>query len=406
MQNHQPILDWIAAQDSILRARLIEWSNINTGTGNTAGIEKLIQRIKLHAANLDGKMEEHTLPPAMKIDARGLLTEFPVGRGLSITKRPESPRRVFLGIHLDTVYPPDDPFQTATIQPDGTIRGPGVADAKGGLLVLLTALAAFERSPLAGTIGWEVLLNPDEEIGSSSSAALLLAAAKRSRMGLVFEPALRDGGFADRRKGAGNFAIVIHGRSAHTGRDFAAGRSAILAASEITIALHELNRTLPGVIVNVGKIEGGSPANVVPDLAVVRVNCRTENPGDESRIKAAMDRIIAGANRQEGIHADIHGQFHTAPKIPDERGQALLAAVISCGAELGLALSTHSVGGSCDGNKLAAAGLPNVDTLGVCGGNMHSPDEFACPESLVERAQLTALLLLRFAGGDIAALNP
>lgn len=401
MREHQQILDWIATRDSLLRALLIEWSSINTGTGNVAGIEKLIQQITIQAGSLGETMEQHTLPPAMKIDARGLPTEFPVGSALSIVKRPESLRRVFLGIHLDTVYPPDDPFQIATQQPDGTILGPGVADAKGGLIVLLTALAAFEQSSLAGKIGWEILLNPDEEIGSPSSAALLLAAAKRNHIGLVFEPALRDGGLADRRKGAGNFAVVIRGRSAHTGRDFAAGRSAILAAAEITIALHDLNRSLPGVIVNVGKIEGGSAANIVPDLAVVRVNCRTENPEDETRIKAAMERILANINRQDGIRAEILGQFHTSPKIPDERGNALLAATVRCGAELGLNLACHSVGGSCDGNKLAAAGLPNVDTLGVRGGNMHSPSEFMHPESLVERAQLTALLLLKFANGDI-----
>jgi glutamate carboxypeptidase len=266
---------------------------------------------------------------------------------------------------------------------------------------MFNALAAFEQSPLAQQIGWEVLVNPDEEIGSPGSFDLLIAAAKRNHLGLLFEPALPDGGLAARRKGAGNFSIVIHGKSAHTGRDFSAGRSAILAASELTLALHALNETIPGIIVNVGSIDGGGPPNVVPDLAICRVNVRTQDPQDESRLRDVLNQCVQKTNQRPGISAQLHGSFHAAPKIPDAPAQTLLDATIACAREIGLTLTTHSVGGSCDGNKLAAAGLPNVDTLGVRGGKTHSPEEFMIPASLTERTQLTTLLLLNLASGDI-----
>jgi glutamate carboxypeptidase len=58
-------------------------------------------------------------------------------------------------------------------------------------------------------------------------------------------------------------------------------------------------------------------------------------------------------------------------------------------------------GGTCDGNRLAAAGLPNLDSLGPRGGNLHSPDEFLLLDSLTERAKLSAILLTRLAAGEI-----
>ncbi|MBI3171912.1 MAG: acetylornithine deacetylase, partial [Hydrocarboniphaga effusa] len=55
----------------------------------------------------------------------------------------------------------------------------------------------------------------------------------------------------------------------------------------------------------------------------------------------------------------------------------------------------------CDGNNLAAAGLPNVDNLGVVGGEIHSSREFMRVGSMSERGQLSALLLLRLASGEL-----
>ena len=71
------------------------------------------------------------------------------------------------------------------------------------------------------------------------------------------------------------------------------------------------------------------------------------------------------------------------------------------GALLGQEISWVPSGGVCEGNNLFAAGLPNVDPLGVRGGDIHSEKEFAWPESFVERAQLSALILCKLAAGEI-----
>jgi glutamate carboxypeptidase len=302
---------------------------------------------------------------------------------------------------MDTVYPGDHSFQTVEQVDRNTLRGPGVADAKGGLAVMRTALAALERSPWAARVGWEVLINPDEEIGSPGSAPLLERAARANHLGLVFEPALPGGALAERRRGAGNFTFVIHGRSAHAGRDFAKGRSAVVAAAELIARLHALNETLPGITVNVGRIEGGSAVNLVPDLSVCRINVRTSAAADEIRLRDELDRLTVWLRSRDGITAELHGAFTSPPKIPDERTHALMRHVTACGQDLGIPIEWKPTGGACDGNRLAAAGLPTIDSLGPCGGDLHSPTEYVLLDSLVERAKLTALLLLKLASGEI-----
>jgi glutamate carboxypeptidase len=325
----------------------------------------------------------------------------PLGKALRITKRPQAPLRVFAGIHMDTVYPPDHPFQTVTPLGPDTLRGPGVADAKGGLAMMLTALEALERSPYAAGIGWEVLINPDEEIGSIGSAPLLTRAARGNHLGLVFEPALPGGALADRRRGVGNFTFVVRGRSAHAGRDFASGRNAVVAAAELATKVHALNNVLPGVTVNVGRLDGGAAPNVVPDLAICRVNVRTSTPGDEALVREKLDELVASVRSRDGITAELHGSFTAPPKVPDQPTLALMGHVAECGRELGLSIEWKPSGGACDGNRLAAAGLPTIDTLGPRGGDLHSPTEYLLLDSLPERAKLTALLLMKLASGEI-----
>jgi glutamate carboxypeptidase len=394
-------LTWIDSQRDAMRDRVIEWCNINSYTYNVAGVNRVGEQAAKALQSLGAEIEWIDVPPAESIDHRGQTTTQPLGKSLRARKRSNTSRKVFLGIHLDTVYPPDQPFQNVRTIDVNTLNGPGVIDAKGGLVVMLTALAALERSDLANQIGWEVLLNPDEEIGSPGSAHLLVESARRNQIGLVFEPAIGDGNLVDSRKGSGNFTIVVHGKAAHAGRDFSAGRNAIVALSEIVTKLHALNDTLPGIIINIGKIDGGGAVNVVPDLAIARVNVRTTLPEDESKLREQFNRILAEANQRNGIHATLHGGLSSPPKPLDSKSRTLLDHILACGRELGLNLSSQPSGGTSDGNKLAAAGLPVIDSLGPRGGKLHSPEEFLYIDSLPERAKLTALVLMKFADGTL-----
>lgn len=401
MGNDGSILDWIGAQQGRMRGLVERWASINSWTHNLAGLATLAAELQSEFAVLGGEMKLLDLPPQESVDARGNVTLTPLGKAISIVKRPDARVRVFLGIHYDTVYAPDEPFQVVDSPDERTLRGPGVIDAKGGLAVMLIALEALEHSDLRDRIGWEVLLNPDEEIGSPGSAGLLAGCAARNQVGLVFEPAFPDGSLVNERKGSGNFSAVVRGRSAHAGRDFAAGRNAVVAAADFALAAHGLNGRIPDATVNVGRIDGGGPANVVPDLAVVRLNTRVARVEDQDAIEHGFQRIAKEVANRHEVAIQLHGGFFSPPKRLDNRTRALSRLIESCGQELNIPINWTRSGGVSDGNKLAAAGLPVIDTLGPVGGHLHSLQEYLRVDSLAERARLCTLVLLRLASGDI-----
>ena len=402
MKELQDVLSWIDGQRVVMVERVVRWANINTGTDNLDGLTKLRGDVASEFSRLGATIEEVPVSPAFDVDADGNPIARPLAPALRMRRNPGAPRRSFLAIHIDTVYPADHPFQIVERIDDHTIQGPGVADAKGGLAVMLTALEALGRSPLRDALGWEVLINADEEIGSVGSGPLLVEAAARNDVGLVFEPTLPDGTMVDRRRGVGNFAVVVRGKAAHVGRDFAAGRNAVVAASRLAVEADALNAELPGMTVNVGQLDGGRAPNVVPDVAVCRINVRTTVPDDEPRVLEALRQIVSRTGTADGIRAELHGGFTSPPKPMDAPMQTLMEFVGACGRDLDIPIAWRASGGACDGNKLAAAGLPTVDTLGPRGGDLHSPTEYLKLDSLTERAKLTALLLMRIASGELA----
>jgi len=304
---------------------------------------------------------------------------------------------------MDTVYPEDHPFQKCRRVDDNILVGPGVTDAKGGLLVMLKALEAFERSPWAKNLGWQVIINADEEIGSPGSSGLLAEAALNHHVGLVYEPCFPDGDLVGDRKGSGNFSVLVRGRAAHAGREPHLGRSAINALAAFILRLSEA--TGEGVLINVGQIEGGGQINVVPDRAACRFNVRVLTSEDQRYFEEQLVGLVHEFNRLEGIGMEINGRFTRPPKPLDDQSRRLLEFIVECGEEVGLHISWRPTGGACDGNNLAAAGLTTVDSLGVQGGSMHSPEEYVFLNSIGERARLSALLLMKIAAGEIPLKN-
>jgi glutamate carboxypeptidase len=390
-------LDWIDAQDARMRRLITQWANLNTGSYNLVGLAAFSQMLRKEWEPLGGAVEEIALPDEETIDSAGTVVRTPLGKALRFRKRPDpSLFQVFFCIHRDTVYPVDGPFQKCELLDANTLRGPGVADAKGGLAIMLIVVEAIEQSELAGKIGWEVLINPDEEIGSSGSSFLFDEASKRNNIGLLFEPAIGESDLVSERGGSGGFVLVIHGRSAHVGRDPQAGRNAIHAMAEMIVELSRL--TSDNVTINVGKVEGGGPVNVVPDLAICRFNVRVRTADDQQYIMTEINRIVETMRKRDGIRVELHGKIHRPPKPLNDATKKLLDLTIGCGRELGLTLGHRRSGGVSDGNQLAASGLVNLDSLGPRGGKIHSPEEFLLLDSLTERAKLAFLTVARSAG--------
>ncbi|WP_294250707.1 hydrolase [uncultured Sphingomonas sp.] len=383
------------AQAAPMLERTLEWAAINSGTRNLAGLSAMAGTLADAFSVLPGALDLVEPEPVETVTPGGAAEPLAHGRHLLLTVRPEATVQLLLTGHMDTVFAADHPFQQAQWLQDGRLNAPGAADMKGGLSLMLAALEAAETSPLAERLGYTVLINSDEETGSLSSRALIAKVAQGKTAALTYEPALPDGTLAGARGGTGNFSLVVHGRSAHAGRNPEDGRNALVAAAALAVMLADAKA--PGLSVNPARIDGGGPNNVVPDLAILRVNFRPGNAAATARAQAALDAAIAQVSDAHDVRIDLHGSFNRPPKPIDPGAARLFDLVREAGAALGIPIAWKATGGVCDGNNIAACGVPVVDTMGARGGAIHSTEEFLIPESLPERAALSVLTILRLA---------
>lgn len=384
-----------AAQGTML-GQVEAWAAINSGSRNLDGLARVAAKLTDAFSSLPGSITLVDPAPVDAVDALGRPYDLPHGQHLHLKVRPEAPLQLLLTGHMDTVFGVDHPFQTLTWLDAGTLGGPGVADMKSGIAIMLAALQAVEASDAGQAIGYEVVLNSDEEVGSLASASLIEQAARGKRAALTFEPsALPDGTLAGARPGSGNFSLTVRGRSAHAGRNPEDGRNAIIAAAELAVILgHSRSDSLK---INVAKIDGGGPNNVVPDLAIVRVNVRPATVDDEVAARGLIDGAVADVASRHDVAIEVHGHFARPPKPMTPELEALFGIVRQAGADLGQTIGWKSTGGVCDGNNIAACGVPVIDTMGARGACIHSMEEYLIVDSLGERAALSALTILRLA---------
>jgi glutamate carboxypeptidase len=381
-------------------AQVQAWSAINTGTGNLPGLAQQAAALAEAFAALPGTVEMIAPAPVTAIAADGSAFDKPHGQHLVVRVRPQANRRILLTGHMDTVFPADHAFQQQRWLDDQTLNGPGVADMKGGIAVMLHALIAFEQTASASSLGYDVLVNADEETGSLASSALIAELAAGKLAALTYEPAaLPDGTLAHERGGTGNYSITITGKSAHAGRNPHEGRNAIVAAADLVLRLKALERD--DLTINPAKLEGGAANNVVPDHAVLRFNIRPKSTTAMEGFERYLSTLLDDIEAVHQVTTHRHGGVTRPPKKVDDAAQKLFDLVRQCGAELGQDIRWQSTGGVCDGNNIAACGVPVVDTMGVRGGAIHSPDEYLIVPSLAERAALSARVIERLAMGHL-----
>lgn len=373
-------------------AQVERWAAINSGTRNLDGLKMMAGLLADEFAALPGDLALVKGAPVESVAADGSISTILHGDHLHLCIRPDAPLQMLFTGHMDTVFAKDSPFQTLAWPEADVLNGPGVADMKGGIAVLLAALKAVEAS--GASFGYEVIINSDEETGSPSSAPLIARAAKGKLAAFTYEPsALPDGTLAGARAGSGNFSIIVTGKSAHAGRNPDEGRNALVAAADLAVRLKAASGN--GFSCNPARIDGGGPNNVVPDHAVLRVNFRPKTPADEIAARTLLDKLGAEIARSHDVVIHIHGSFGRPPKPMNARAEALFNLVRACGADLGQTIGWKDTGGVCDGNNIAACGVPVVDTMGVRGGSIHSADEYMIASSLGERAALSALAIHR-----------
>ena len=397
--------DYIGSQHHAMVNLLHEWCTINSGSTNLSGLKEMLDKLHQAFTPLADTIEICASPPIHTIGLDGNAHVESCGDFLFIRKRPELKRRILLCAHMDTVFSETHPFQYLKKIDANTLNGPGVTDMKGGIIVLLHALAAFEQLSEAETLGWDILINSDEELGSPSSRIFLDQIAPQYQVGLVYEPAMTtEGAFAKNRRGSGKLTIVASGKAAHAGRDFDSGRNAIVKLAKILVDIHALNQKRKSVTINIGKICGGEALNIVPERAVAKLDVRISRDTDEMWVRHQIDKVIH-RHQEEGYHVECIGQFHRPLKRVNRATKQLFKRIQLIGKTINLNLQWKDSGGCCDGNNLSAHGLAVIDTLGVRGGLIHSEHEFILLDSLVERTLLNTLLYLELAKGGLEEIS-
>lgn len=395
--NLSSIISWIDEQQPRMEKLVENWANINSGSDNLAGLSAMKKALFNAFAPLKGERSVLALQPSEHWDNEGNVHHCQHGEAILIRKRPKAAWRFLLGGHMDTVFDSKSPFQKCVRKDNELLVGPGVADMKGGLVVLLVTLEALENSIFAEKIGWDIFITPDEEIGSTGSYALWRQLAWQNHFGILFEPSLPDGAIVSERKGSSNYIIIAHGASAHAGRDFTKGANAVAAISQVIFEIDALNKQMSHVHINVGVVHGGTVSNIVPDKAFALVNIRCNSEEDLQKAEKALHAAAALAGNRPGISIEVHTTCKRPPKPCTPPIQGMLEILNQCADDLGITFSARSTGGVCDGNILAAEGLPTLDTMGVVGDGLHTHSEFVWLPSLSQRAKLTAALLCKLA---------
>ncbi len=312
-------------------------------------------------------------------------------------RRPAAPRQLLVG-HMDTVWPVGTLERMPVRRRGGLLFGPGTADMKGGLVVLVFALKALRELSLHPAVTPVVLVNADEEIGSVDSTRFVRLLAEGAERAFVLECGEgAEGRLKIARKGLGRFVLTVRGRSSHAGAAPEEGVSAILELSHLVQRLFALNDPAGGVTVNVGTIDGGYGANVVAAEARAVVDVRAPTTQAARALEAALRRLEP---MLPGASIEVTGGWRRPPMEPGPGNRALLAAAERLGREVGLSIADAGlVGGGSDANTTSLF-TPTLDGLGPIGDGSHAIDEHVDVELMPARAALLSLLLLEPAGPE------
>lgn len=305
--------------------------------------------------------------------------------------RPGSGVRVLLLGHIDTVWPIGS-WRNLWKTENGRAHGPGIYDMKGGILFILWVLRFLDATGRAHP-NLEVLINPDEELGSPGSRSAIEEAARRADVVLVLEPTNLNGILKLARKGSGEYVVTIHGRAAHQGVEPEMGVNTVVEASHQVLRMLEFEDPALGTTVGPNVIEGGTASNMVPDRTEIRVDVRAWTAAETERLTSALRSLSPVV---EGSQIHVLGGWTRPPMEPTDESLDLFRGVQVLGQRLGLELDWARWGGSSDANIAASVGATTIDGFGPVGEGSHQMRENIVIDEIPKRMALLAELIQSF----------
>ena len=402
----QRIAGAVKARSPAALALLEKSVNINSGTLNVEGVKAVGQLFRAELDTLGFATRWLEMPETMRR----------AGHLAAERQGPRGKKLLLLG-HLDTVFEPFSPV--AAWKADGQmIRGQGVSDMKGGVVVLLEALRALQSvGELDGTTLAVLLTGDEESTGQpiTQSRAPLVEMARRSDVTLSFEGMGRDSqgqeSVATGRRGAGSWALTVTGKQGHSSGIFGpdAGYGAAYELARIVNAFRE-QVIEPGLTFSAGLMLAGTDVsfdtaqatgsvaakgNIIPPKALARGDLRALNAEQRDRARSRMRAIVAQS--LPGTSATITFSESYPPMAVTPANEALQAQYSQVSQDLGwgtvIAGKPESRGAG--DVQFAAPYTPALDGLGATGGGAHSPYEYLNPESIEKNAIRAAILIYR-----------
>ncbi len=402
-----------------MAALLKEIVEINSGSRNGKGIDTVGKILSARLIKL-GFVEVFIPAKAETVDVAGerkIQTSGP----WRILRKDGKGKKVLLMGHLDTVFEPESGFLTFSefrVAPSHDVdesgrmthgatygaMGPGVADMKGGLVVIVFALETLNQAGLLKNKDVTVFFNGDEETGSKFSKDKIFAEAKRADFCLNFEEG-RDvpyGGIVIARKGTAGATITCRGRAAHAGNQHYLGVNAAVELSQKLLELSKLSDYKRGITVSPGVIDLGpfAKSNRVPDFARAEVDFRYLDPADTSYLRAQVEEIcrqvyLRNPWTKEEVKTELDFEFDFPPMRPDTARYRWAGEVLALARLLNVPAGVKGSAGGADASIAALAGCMTLDALGPVGGASHTTDEWVHLSTLPDRVKLTALILSR-----------
>jgi glutamate carboxypeptidase len=354
-------------------ARLVAYARHETPTGDGAALNALADVLQQRYGELGARTERVVQDTGDHLVARW-------GDG-------DAPHVLLLG-HHDTVWPRGQLEVMPVVADGGVLRGPGVYDMKGGLVVVELAMTVMQRCGVRPARPVRLVVVADEEVGSPTARAVVEAEMAGAVAVLGLESPHPGGALKSARLGSTRVRIEVTGRAAHAALDPASGVSAVDELVDQLFAVREIMSAEPTVLCNVGTVGGGGRTNVVPERAAADIGLRFADTGTQERVLAALGGLTAVRPGAEVVVRTLTSR--PAWSDPDD---ALLARVAAAGEAVGQHITGRPAAGAADTNTTGAAGIPTLDGFGPLGAGAHAPDERIEIASLPARAALLAGVL-------------
>jgi len=355
--------------------------NIDSGTDDAKGLGQVETVLAQRLKEVGASVEIIAAPPAAGKMVIGKLQ----GSGT---------KNIMLMIHFDTVFGVGEAAKRPFKIVGNKAYGPGVADAKGGALLIVYALDIARERGFKDYKTLTVLFNPDEEKSSLGSRDMITKLSADQDYVLVFEPPEADV-VTVATNGIAYVHLDVKGRASHAGSAPEAGRNAAVELSNQIIQLKDLGSPAKGTTVNWTVIQAGDRVNIIPEKASATADMRMSDVAEIQRVQADADKIIQKKLIPE-TDVKVKVENRRPPFSKNAESDRLAATADSIYKELGKSITPVSMRYGTDAGFAyhPETGKPVVlDGMGIVGDRIHSSDEWADLDSIVPRLYLTVRMM-------------